>query len=183
MSLFYTTYDDVRGYDPLPPSFATEPVPHLRTGLKMVNNISEHTYGFEVSGNWRPLDTLTLHANYSYLQLTVDEAPGLPPYLYDSYEGRSPDSLYSVTVNWAPQNSVDLGMALYGSSKLEQLNNPVPAYLRCDLRVTWRPVHGVEFSLVGQNLLDSSHAEFPTADKVLTSEISRSVYLGATFDF
>ena len=35
----------------------------------------------------------------------------------------------------------------------------VPAYIQSDLRFAWRPNQNTEVSIVGQNLLDSSHIE------------------------
>ncbi len=183
LALFYTTYDHVRGFAPFTPGPALKPVPHLRTGLQMVNNISGHSYGFEISANWKVLANLTLHANYSYLQVTIEETPGLPQDLYSDFEDRSPSSIYNLTLNWKPQRDVSLGAAFYGSSKLNYANDPIPAFLRCDLRAAWQPTKGVELSLVGQNLFDPDHTEFPSTDAIHHSDIPRSIYAGLTLDF
>lgn len=36
----------------------------------------------------------------------------------------------------------------------------IPDYLQLDARLGWRPMAGLELSVVGQNLLESAHPEF-----------------------
>jgi len=183
LALFYNTYDDVRGFKTLQPSPVLVPVPHLRTGLQMANNVSGYVYGFELSADWKPLESLGFHVNYSNLQIEVDDTPELPESLANEIDGRSPTSLLSLSMNWMPRNDLDLGLYLYGSSDLNYARDPVPSYTRCDLRLAWRPVTGVELSLVGQNLFDSDHTEYPSTDALLNSDIPQSVYAGLTLDF
>ena len=67
-------------------------------------------------------------------------------------------------------------------SALDYGEEGIPAYLRCDLRLAWRPTTGVELSLTGQNLLDSEHLEYPSTDALFNSEIPCSVYARVTLD-
>ncbi len=54
----------------------------------------------------------------------------------------------------------------------------VPKYLSLDLRWAWQPTCDVEFSVVGQNLLDSQHLEFGNVDGKPTPpvEMQRGVF-------
>lgn len=183
LTLFYTTDDNIRGFAQLAPTPVLEPVPHLRTGLQIVDNISSHSYGFELSADWKAMENVTLHVNYAYLQIVIDNTSEPSSNPYSEFEGRTPDSLYSLTTNWKPHEDVDLGLSLYGSSRLDYSNDPIPAFLRCDLRAAWRPTKGVELSMVAQNLFDPNHSEFPTTESVHNSDIPRSILASLTLDF
>jgi iron complex outermembrane receptor protein len=50
-----------------------------------------------------------------------------------------------------------------------------------DVRLAWRPVSSLEFSIVGQNLLDNQHLEFATTASQV--EIPRSVYGKVSWKF
>jgi len=60
---------------------------------------------------------------------------------------------------------------------------PIPSYERLDLRLGWRPNERIELSLVGQNLLERRHPEFPSELGIATSEIQRSVYGKVTYRY
>ena len=70
-------------------------------------------------------------------------------------------------------------MALRWVDRLITNNGPtpgtVPSYFGLDARLAWHGVHGIELSLVGQNLLQPRHVEygFPSP---LREQIDRSVY-------
>ncbi len=183
LALFYNQYDNVRGFELLSPAPVFEPVPYLRTGMRMVNNVSGHSYGFELSADWKPVSVLRFRANYSNIQVEEDEKPGAPDFLNEEYAGRVPTSLYTLSMDWTPRPDMDLGMYLYGSSSLSYDTDPIPEYIRFDLRLAWRPVTGVELSLVGRNLFDSEHTEYPSTDALLNSDIPQSIYAGLTLDF
>jgi hypothetical protein len=51
------------------------------------------------------------------------------------------------------------------------------------MRLGWQPVHGVDFSLIGQNLLRSEHQEFSQFIYQSPEEISRAVLAKATLRF
>jgi iron complex outermembrane receptor protein len=183
LALFYNEYDQVRGFDSVPPVLTTLPIPHLRTGVQMANNISGDSYGFELSTDWRPINVLHFHANYSYLQVVVDDVDGHSSRASDEFEGRTPTSLFGFSANWDPRHDLTLGLYLYATSRLEYTREPISSSFRGDLRVAWRPMTGMELSLVGQNLFQSKHLEYPVADSLFNSEIPRSVHVGLSIDF
>jgi iron complex outermembrane receptor protein len=57
---------------------------------------------------------------------------------------------------------------------------PVPAYSTADARIGWRPMTGLEFSVVGRNLLQPSHIE-DTGDPGPLVGIERSGYAQLTW--
>jgi iron complex outermembrane receptor protein len=71
----------------------------------------------------------------------------------------------------APRHALDIMIRRVGG-----LPTPnVPSYTALDVRYGWEVHPTVELSVVGQNLLDSSHPEFGTA--ATRSEFRRSVFL------
>ena len=59
----------------------------------------------------------------------------------------------------------------------------IPAYERLDLRLGWHPCDNFELSLVGQNLTDNRHPEFPSELSIATTEVQRSFYGKVTFRY
>jgi iron complex outermembrane receptor protein len=57
----------------------------------------------------------------------------------------------------------------------------VDSYVSLDARLGWRASEDLEFSVVGQSLLDSEHTEFaPSIISVVPTEVEHSVYVKAT---
>ena len=60
----------------------------------------------------------------------------------------------------------------------------IPRYTELDLRLAWRPSRGVELSLVGRNLLQDRHEEFPSELlDVPLMQIERSVFAQINWKF
>ena len=58
------------------------------------------------------------------------------------------------------------------------------AYIALDVRLGWSPGPGLEFALVGENLLDNSHPEFnPDFIFSLPTEVERSIHGKVTWKF
>ncbi len=53
----------------------------------------------------------------------------------------------------------------------------VPKYIEMDARLDWRPTPNVEFSLIGQNLLNPHHLEYTDFELGLyNTQVRRGVY-------
>ena len=62
----------------------------------------------------------------------------------------------------------------------------IPSYITLDLRLAWRPKKHLELAVVGQNLLQSEHWEFPAssvASPALATEVPRGVYGMVTWQY
>ena len=57
---------------------------------------------------------------------------------------------------------------------------PLGGYASFDVRLGWRPVRHLDLSIVGQNLYEGQHAEFPAS---LQEEVKRSTYGKMTWTF
>jgi len=101
-------------------------------------------------------------------------------------------------VDIAPQNQVSFRSSLnFGNTDIDlwlryvdnilwgSFDYKAPdSYITLDLRVGWRPIKNLEFSIVGQNLIDSRHAEFrPELLDTVPTEVERSVYGKITWTF
>ena len=62
----------------------------------------------------------------------------------------------------------------------------VPSYITMDLRLAWRPRKHLELAVVGQNLLQAHHREFPEtvmSSPTLSTEVPRGVYGTVTWRY
>lgn len=57
---------------------------------------------------------------------------------------------------------------------------PLPGYATFDVRLGWRPVNNLELSIVGQNLPEAQHSEFPAS---VQEEIQRGFYAKMAWHF
>lgn len=184
LATFYNEYDNLRGLQPGTPYGEGSPAPpHAVVPAFISNNLKGETYGAELTANWQMLDWWRWSANYTYLQLQI-HADGTPPDVASerTIEGSSPHHQVSLRAKMDLPFDIELdGMARY----VDNLAAPgVSSYISLDLRFGWRPTENLEFSLVGQNLLDSQHQEFaPTFIATQSAEIERAVYAKVTWNF
>jgi iron complex outermembrane receptor protein len=127
------------------------------------NNISANAYGAELSAEWRPYHWWTLQATYSYIHFDFDT----PDNTLTIDPGVTPQQQAYLRSGVTPHPDWDLDLWLRYTDKLPlnvgssaTYTAPIPAYLTMDARLAWRPVKGLELSVVGQNLLQPRHVEF-----------------------
>jgi len=182
LATFYNRYRHLVTADPGAPFLETEPLPpHVVLPLVGDNRMRGKSYGGELALDWRPHSRLRLQAVYSYLQLLlkVDSGGGT---LFKELAQASPHHQASL------RSSLDLPKGVECDLWLRYVGNlPAPdigSYLTLDARVAWKPRSNLELALVGQNLLDHSHAEF-ASEKLDAAgiEIERGVYGKITWEF
>jgi iron complex outermembrane receptor protein len=119
--------------------------------------------------------------NYSWFRYGIDRAHLGAQSTPLDIEGSSPahQAQFRSQLDLGRKLSLDGG--IYFVSALSGLN--VPAYVRTDARLGWRPSRAAEISLAGQNLLDGRHLEFAATDYVQCSQIGRAVELKVTWAF
>jgi iron complex outermembrane receptor protein len=141
------------------------------------NGLNGEGYGIEIAADWRPLDWWRLQSNYTYITLC--------------FHGNTEDSLPKDAV---PQHQVSLRSSLDLPGNIEfdvwfRYADSIPgigidSYTTLDVRLGWKPTEQLEFSLVGQNLLETQHLEFIPFDfPVLPTEVERSYYGKITWRF
>jgi iron complex outermembrane receptor protein len=173
---FYNTYKDLQGYGPPFPAEAnTPPPPHIFFVLPYANVIRGSTVGTEIAPNWKITRWWQVRGSYSFLHMDLKDKPGFTDVgnLLSSYLGSSPSSLVGFQSLFNLPKHFELDATYrYSSALPAQL---VSSYSTADLRLGWHFGEGLDFSVVGQNLLQPSHKEFGGDPGPLVG-IKRSVY-------
>lgn len=140
------------------------------------NSMHGESYGGEIALTYSPVQALRLSGSYALLQANVGGLAAANPI---NLERSAPINrvTFHLAYDFLPQASADL-MVRY-----EDQIKDVPAYLTMDFRLSYRLANRLEFTVVGQNLLDNQHPEQPAAPFAITSEVPRGFYGKITWRF
>lgn len=181
VATFYNDYDKLATTAFFPTSVVDngiDPV-HFSIPLAITNMTQGKTYGVETVINWQANDALNFSAAYSYLNITLDGPPSTVAASSEAAEGISPRHQFSIRSLWDVTDDHTLDATLYYVGSLSTSN--IKDYWRFDVRWGWQITDGVEWALVGQNLLDDAHQEFAGSTNI--TEIERSIYGRVTWHF
>jgi iron complex outermembrane receptor protein len=168
VAAFYNDYDRLSSVGLGATSIIPGMPPVLVQDLKAGNAGSGETYGGEVATTWNPVSWLSLRGAYSYLRIDLDKQ-AMP------VEGRSPLHQASLRALIDLGDDWDLDLWLRYVDELKQPR--VHDYVTGDVRLAWRPMKGVELSIVGQNLFNDRQQQFAADyEEQLPGEVERSVY-------
>ena len=171
VAAFYNVYDNLRSQEPP----ADRPFP-----ITLANKLEAETWGLELRSNFQPVQGWRLQAAYAWLDKDLRLDPDSRDPTRGVAEGNDPEHRFTL------RSSHDLpgGLELDGSLRhVGELPSPaVGSYTELDLRLGWRASDALDFSLVGQNLLRESHAEFGPATP-LREEVERGFYGKVTWRF
>lgn len=161
LALFYHDYDKLRSSERVNPA---TPLPFF-----LGNGQEGRSTGAELTADYHPTAAWRLRAGYTQLHLRLRNKPGstaAAPVITD------PEHQFSL------RSSLDLPGHLEWDATYRYVasiaGQSVPAYSELDVRLGWTPGPGWEWSLVGQNLLQSRHGEFNAPNS--RQQIARSVY-------
>ncbi|MBT5055197.1 MAG: TonB-dependent receptor [Gemmatimonadetes bacterium] len=135
----------------------------------LLNNRGQgRSAGAEVLVDWEARRGWLVQGTYSYLNMRRNDAPSV------GFTDRSPHHLQlrsrSTLAEWWTLDAT----ARYVAERAQQA---IDGYLTLDARLAWRSGHGVEISVVGQNLLAAEHQEGITQIVLhRTAQIQRGVY-------
>jgi iron complex outermembrane receptor protein len=127
------------------------------------NGLSGESHGTELTADLRPLTWFRTTANYSYLKVAVTRDPGAVDVSQERrYERITPrhqlqlqasiDLPHRIAVDW-----------LFRSASSIALQPPVPSYATSTIRVGWQVSRQLEIAVVGQDLNQARHVEWPGA--------------------
>jgi iron complex outermembrane receptor protein len=174
---FYNIYHDLQSYGAISLAIGTTPPPlHLNIVIPYANGIEGHTIGAEIAPEWQITGWWQLRGSYSYLHMALKDAPGFTAdtgNLLSTYAGASPQHSVVFQSLLSLPKRFDLDASYRFVSGLPA--QAVSAYQTGDVRLGWRFAEGLEFSVVGQNLLQPAHAEFGGDSGPLVG-IKRSAY-------
>jgi iron complex outermembrane recepter protein len=175
LALFYNDYDRLRAFN-----FGFTPAPPTAT-FTVNNAMDGHTYGGEVSFNWRPASWGRWQANYTLLQMHVENGLVVPDATFSYRTQDNPQQQFHLRSSIDLPHGFEFDTLLYYQDSLP--GQGVPAYTRLDFRVGWRYRDRFEASVVLQNALDPEHAEYGNNSLVRSSEIQRALYGKLTWRF
>jgi iron complex outermembrane receptor protein len=153
---YINDYHKVRGFDgPGPPVIVPPGLVFLPVTL--TNDVRALSYGFELTANLELTDDWRLYGSYSVFEVDAQGSPiGA-----DGINGSSPHNQVYLRSSW------DIGenkqFDVIGRYVDRNTGLDVPKYIEMDARIGWQATKTLEFSFVGQNLLDSHHLEFVDA--------------------
>jgi iron complex outermembrane receptor protein len=181
LATFFCRYSRLRSMDIGSSVLEMDPQPRLLIPLQWGNNAAGHTYGVEIATNWSVTRQWRLSANYSWFRYVLDRAHLGPKRIPVDIEGTSPAHQVQFRSQLDISRKLTCDTGIYFVSALSGMS--VPAYVRTDARLGWRPTREAEISLGGQNLLNGRHLEFLPNDYVQGSEPGRTAYLKVTWTF
>jgi iron complex outermembrane receptor protein len=172
VSTFYNVYDHIRTINP--------------TTRRIENDVDGETYGVETDVSFQVLDCWRLRAGYTVLQENIHLKSGGVDVNRGLAEKSDPQQQVSFRSSLDLPGRTEFDLGLRWVDRLRTVSNgtigSVPSYFSMDARFAWHATENLEFSIVGQNLLDNQHPEFgfPNANR---HEIERSVYGKVTWRF
>jgi iron complex outermembrane recepter protein len=163
---FYNDYRNLRQL-----SLGLTDNPFVRE-LLFNNSATAKTYGIEVATVWQMLDWWRWDVNYSWLHTSLLQTDTITP--------TSPEQRASLRGALSPFSKVDLDFWFrYVDTNIAfdaAGSKRIKAYVTLDLRLAYRPIKNIEFSLVGQNLLAEKHLEYINDNQTLPTAIDRGMY-------
>lgn len=160
---FYSEYDKLRTIEPNENHF----------GYAIKNQAEADIYGVELWGSWQATARLRLHGGLVLQEIEKRKKPGSADIAETTGLVTDDPHFY-----WLVRSSYDVSEHIRIDSTLRHVDDlkriDVPAYTALDLHIAWTLAPGLEFSLVGQNLLEDAHPEFGMA--VRRSEHERAIY-------
>jgi iron complex outermembrane recepter protein len=186
VALYYNVYKNLRVISPgtfymegTPPTNGVQP-------YILSNDMHGSAIGVEVAADWTPLDWWRLQAAYSYQNLKMQlDGTSVDEINKGNAEGDTPQHQVSLRSGFDLGRQVTLDLWLRGTDRLASIDgSSIPGYVTMDVRMAWKPVKNLEFSIVGQNLFHNQHREFiPEYINTLPSQVVRSGYGKITWKF
>ncbi|MGR8929294.1 MAG: TonB-dependent receptor plug domain-containing protein [Gammaproteobacteria bacterium] len=182
LTAFYNDYDNLRNANigsVYPETNGSNIV--LVQPVTLSNNFRAKTYGVEIALVWQMLDWWRWDGNYSLLKTELQQTD-LPQFGVSPQQRMSLRSVMSLDRNldfdlWFRYVNKNTSVGVFGTETIKD-------YVTMDVRLAWKPVTSLEFSVVGQNLLSDSHLEYRQENQTLPTFIDRGMYgkISWTFD-
>ncbi len=142
-----------------------------------INGNSATSHGVELSTKWDVTPIWKLDATYTYLDFKRQR----PDQLGFTVASAAPPQQASLKSSLLLPHNVEMDNAIYAMDNLA--NQHIQGYIRFDTRLAWMAMPNMELSLVGQNLFDNKHPEFPGFIYQSNAQVPRSVYGNVTWKF
>ncbi len=176
LSSFYNQYYDLFSEEITgAPLVENDPAPtHILLPAQFRNGLVGSTAGGEIAPEWRPTSFWRLRGSYSFLQMVLKKSPGsLDVGSGPMIAGSSPEHQVLIQSSFDLPKRFTADISYRFVSALPGL--AVPSYSTGNARLAWSFGRHWEVSVVGDNLLQPHHLEFPS-DPGPSVEIKRSGY-------
>lgn len=170
LSFFYNEYDHM-----LSSAFGAPAPPLFDLPNDLGNDVDGSGYGAELASTWDVTSKWRLTASYSFMTLDLDANQSDTP-VEVLFEDDIPSHQFSI------RSLLDLPAGFEFDGWLRYVDvmdsYDLDSYFSLDLRLGWQASDTLEFSLVGQNLLDGSHPEYGASTILNTevTEVERNIY-------
>ena len=186
-ALFYNTYDKLFTTES-GATYVDAQTGALTLPVNRSNRGRGETCGADIAVTWRITDWWRLTGSYSYLKMNLHADPSLAASSaagFERIEGQSPQNQVYLRSSFDLPSHVQFDITGRYSDALPGFTPGIPAYFTMDARLAWKPKPNLEFTIVGQNLLDNAHPEFGTSTLVRSPivEVQRSLYGMITWKF
>ncbi len=180
---FYNQYDDLMTIGQGTPFFEAQPRPRIVVPLFWRNAGEAQTWGGEVSANLQVSPTWLVSGHWALLrvQMQVDDPTAIAT--IQDPETETPRHQVHLRSQWRLGQQVDIAALAWWTDRTRSQTLRIDDYVRLDLRLGWQPQENIEVSLVGQNLIDTRHAEASTDLYTVPSDVERGVYFQVTSRF
>jgi iron complex outermembrane receptor protein len=168
VAAFYNRYDDLFSAEPGAPT--TDPRLPGRRILPIVedNRLHGEGYGLEIAGDAELAEPWHVHAAYTAMRLRLHRDPGSRDVGVEAAEDQTPRHQIALRSELRLPARFELdGVMRF----VDDIAGPVGGYLTFDARLAWTWRSHVEISIVGRDLADAHHREFPGG-----TEVERSVF-------
>jgi outer membrane receptor protein involved in Fe transport len=149
--------------------------------LTYANKGNARNYGGEVWLNWAVSGRWRMSASYAMLRQNLRLAPDSTDYLTLSGWHNNPANQAGLRSQVNLWRKLEWDQTLAWVQRLE--NATAPGYVKVDSRLGWRFGEGTDFSIVGQNLMNSGYAEFPASPGLLSTMTARKVFGRVSWTF
>ena len=179
---FLSFYQNLETTEPETPYFtASGGFPHFVIPLIFDYKAHATNYGAEAFANWNVTDRWRLSPGLTMLEMSATRDPSSQDSTIAVLNGSSPRRSYQV------RSFVNLGRSFEWDQTVGYTGplatGDIPGYVRLDTRFGWRVGEFVELSVVGQNLLEPRHAEFPDIHFIDHMLEQRSIFGKITWRF
>ena len=181
VALFYNQYDHLRTLEPESPYSGGTPS-HLIVPYTVDNLMEGYTYGLELAADFFPMNGWRLQGAYTYLKMHLETEAGSLDTTSALAEGDVPRHQISLrsTLDLPGKFELDLWLRYVDDLELQRVSD----YWNLDARIGWRPTPSWEFSLVGQNLFESSRNEYNSEVIFFSNtEVESGYYFKTTWHF
>jgi iron complex outermembrane receptor protein len=152
--------------------------------LPFRSGVEGHTYGVELEANWQVNSILHLVGGYTYQRTSARLGSAALIGGDTLIEDITPHHQLMFRSLLNLPGGVELDADLRYVDDIKQIDS-VGSYTEMDLRLGWQATEDLELSLVGQNLLESSHREFEvlTGSFTLPTRPQRGIYAKAVWTY